>query len=378
MRALLSIRFIAAAILLGLLASLATPASAEPQSQEPMLTIFAIGFVDVAGGDDPSCPGCNGSFDPEDETFAQSNPLGTLDFVVEDGSGTEIASASTEPLATLQRAMIDVPDLLDGETYTLKLVGIPSPWALCPSFSAERTLTLDDFQLGSTRQDFYFNQGCDGGGDPTPVPTDPGATPGPTATNGPAPTAGPKPTAKPGDPDDGKKDDDDEDDDAGSSSSGSMSGSGMGANELSGIVFIDSNGNGAYDGDESTVPGVQIDISGGAMRTKTYTNELGRFSFAGLGTGDYDVYLIVGDEWTITTPAMYTVRVSGRTMGVDFGMNRSGLIAKHAAPKAPAKVVRMPSTGIADLPSGGLLGALVLALGLIAGLGFVMERRQGM
>ena len=169
MRALLSVRFIAAAILLGLLASLATPASAAPPSQEPMLTIFAIGFVDVAGGDDPSCPGCNGSFDPEDETFAQSNPLGTLDFIVEDGSGTEIASASTEPLATLQRAMIDVPDLLDGETYTLKLVGIPSPWALCPNFSAERTLTLDDFQLGSTRQDFYFNQGCDGGGDPTPV-----------------------------------------------------------------------------------------------------------------------------------------------------------------------------------------------------------------
>ena len=63
-------------------------------------------------------------------------------------------------------------------------------------------------------------------------------------------------------------------------------------------------------------------------------------------------------------------------VGINFGMNQSGLIDHDAGDSTPDLVVRMPSTGIADLPSSGLLGAIVLALGLMAGLGFVMERRQ--
>ncbi len=387
MRALLSIRFLVAVALLGLAASLATPAAAEPQSQEPMLTIFAIGFVDVAGGDDPDCPGCNGEFDPEDETFAQNNPLGTLDFEVEDDSGTVIASASTEPLATLERAMIDVPDLADGESYTLKLVGIPDGWELCPNFSAERTLTLDDFQLGSTRQDFYFNQGCEPSGDPTAT-TQPGQPTATTAPGQPTPTTGPRPTDDPDDPDDDDDDrdrDDDDDDDDGDDDrpSSSVTGGGKGPNQLNGVVFIDDNCNGTLQAGETVVPNVQIDVSGGGSRFTSHTDATGRYHFAGLGTGDYDVYLIVGDEWNITTPSMYTVRVNGITTGADFGMNKNpGCKAKPDREKKvyhkghDRKVVRMPSTGIADLPSSGLLGAIVLALGLVAGLGFVMERRQ--
>lgn len=397
MRALLSIRFFVVAALIGLLAAAANPASAAPQGQEPMLTIFAIGFVDVTGGDDPECPGCNGSFDPEDETFAQANPLGTLTFEVEDDSGTVIATAQTEALATLQRAMIDVPDLLDGESYLLKLTNVPAPWVLCRNFSAERRLTIDDFQLGSTRQDFYFDQGCDSPGDPTAVPTTgpttvPGQTAVPTVPGQPKPTAGPKPTSVSGGDKPGGGDDDDDDDDKGGSSGGSGASSGSaggapagggtaaggtnvpGPREINGLVFIDTNKDGKLGGDEPGVAGVQVDMSGGGKQVSTHTNSLGQFHFPGLGAGEYDIKLIVGSEWTISTPAVYTVKVSSKVVGVDFGIHKGK--AKPAKSGGTDMVVRMmPSTGIADLPAGGLLGALVLALGLVAGLGFVMERR---
>jgi hypothetical protein len=396
MRALLSIRLFVVAALIGLLAAAASPASAAPQNQEPMLTIFAIGFVDVTGGDDPDCPGCNGSFDPEDETFAQANPLGTLTFEVEDDSGTVIATAQTEALATLQRAMIDVPDLLDGESYLLKLTNVPAPWVLCRNFSAERRLTIDDFQLGSTRQDFYFDQGCDSDPNPTAVPsaqpTVPGQTAVPTVPGQPNPTAGPKPTSVPGGGNSGGDDDDDDDKGSsggssggsgasGGSAGGSTAGGGTaaggtnvpGPREINGLVFIDNNKDGKLGGDEPGVAGVQVDLSGGGLQVSTYTNGLGQFNFAGLGAGEYDVKLIVGSEWTISTPAIYTVKVTSKVVGVDFGIHKG--MAKPAKTGGNMVVRMMPSTGIADLPTGGLLGALVLALGLIAGLGFVMERR---
>jgi uncharacterized membrane protein YgcG len=412
MRSLISMRWLAVAAIIGLLSTLTAPVQASPQNQEPVLTIFAIGFVDVAGGDDPDCPGCNGEFDPEDEDFANATPLGTITFVVKDESGAEIARADTEPLATLERAMIDVPDLLDGETYTLELENITGDWQLCSNESGSRTLGIDDFQLGSTRQDFHFWMGCsDDTVPPTAVPTTrPGDTPVPTTVPSPG-----DPTSEPGDPGDDDDDDDDEDDNGsggdsggsgsggdsggsgsggdsgGSGSGGSSAGSGSGGasagtdggktqnglGEIAGIAYNDLNGNGKLDANEPALNDVAVRLSGGGLTKNHTTGGDGFFGFCCIGTGEYSVSINPGSEWTVTTSSNYSVKVNGnRVIGIDFGLTRGAVHKNALAKKHDDRVVSLPSTGIADIPTKGLLGGLILALGLVAGLGFSMERRN--
>ncbi len=399
MRKLMSpLRVLVASALLGLCAGVVSPAKAAPARQEATLTIFAIGFADLAGGDDPNCPGCDEFFDPEaDEPLAAENPLPALTFTVLDGDGNEVGSFTTEQLATLQRGMIDVPDLADGETYTLELTGVPDGWELCASQSASRELTVDDFMLGSTRQDFFLNLICDNT-EPTAEPTvDPGLTAEPTqpgATDEPGkPGATPKPTKVRGNDDD--DDDDDDDDKGGSSSSGSGSSSssasggtsgssstasggvGMisggdgtgGAGTIMGLAFIDADNDGKLGPNDPGLNDVGVHLEGGGMKLYQVTPATGQFSFAGLGPGEYDVYVTVGSEWRITTPARYKVKITGgKVGGVDFGMNRG--------PAPMAKAIRMPATGVADLPAAGLAGILALFLSILGGLGFVKERRR--
>ena len=394
MRKLMSpLHVLVASALLGLFAGVVTPAVAAPARQQATLTIFAIGFADLAGGDDPNCPGCDEFFDPEaDEPLAAQNPLPALTFTVTDKDGTEVGTFTTEQLATLQRGMIDVPDLADGETYTLELTGLPAGWELCASQSSSRTLTVDDFHLGSTRQDFFLNLICDNT-EPTAVPTvDPGATVAPTqpgATTVPGSTSVPKATKKPG------SDDDDDDDDAGSSSGSSSSaatsggttsggtgatasgGIGMisggngsgGLGDIMGLAFIDADNNGLLGPNDPGLNDVGVHLEGGGLKLYQITGPTGQFNFAGVGAGEYDVYITVGSEWRITTPARYHVKITGgKVGGVDFGMNRG--------PGAKAMAVRMPATGIANLPAAGLAGGLALLLSVLGGLGFVMERRR--
>lgn len=379
-----------ASALLGLFAGVVTPAKAAPARQQATLTIFAIGFADLAGGDDPNCPGCDEFFDPDaDEPLAAQNPLPPLTFTVKDKDGNEVGTFTTEQLATLQRGMIDVPDLADGETYTLELTGVPGGWELCASQSSSRTLTVDDFQLGSTRQDFFLNLICDNTG-PTAEPTatgeatQPGSTAEPTNAGG---TAEPKPTKKPGS---GKKDDDD-DDKGGSSgaSSGAATSGGTttgttatggiamltggngsgGSGEIMGLAFIDADNDGKLGPNDPGLNDVGVHLEGGGVKLYQVTGATGQFSFAGLGAGEYDVYITVGSEWRITTPARYHVKFTGgRMSGVDFGMNRGGGMMH--------KAVRMPATGIANLPAAGLAGGLALLLSVLGAMGFVMERRR--
>lgn len=349
--------------LAALLAALAPVAKAAPlpqgsdqsdAEQEPTLTIFAIGFVDVFGGDDPDCPGCDGEFQPEDEDFANDNPLPQLEFVVYDDGGVEIARATTDMLATLQRAMIEVPELLDGETYTLELASAPAGWELCANESASRELTLDDFQLGNTREDFHFWQGCDAA--PTATPPD-----GPTAE----PTEPGGPTAEP--TEEGNGGDDGEDEDKEEAKTGPALGS------IRGLVFVDNNQDGTLGSDEPGMGGVNVHLRGGGLDLVQSSSGTGQFSFDGLGAGEYDVFIEVGSEWRVTTPSLFKVTVKGNTvMGIDFGLVRSGA----AKPSMAGKAERMPATGIADLPKSNLLGIVALILGVAAVLGFSFERRQ--
>lgn len=392
MRKLMSpLHVLLASTLLGLFAGVITPAMAAPARQQATLTIFAIGFADLAGGDDPNCPGCDEFFDPEaDEPLAAENPLPGLTFTVTDKDGVEVGTFTTEQLATLQRGMIDVPDLADGETYTLELTGVPAGWELCASQSASRTLTVDDFQLGSTRQDFFLNLICDNT-EPTAVPTvDPNVTVAPTqpgATDVPGATSEPKPTKKPGSNGGDDDDDDDKGGSAGSSSGasttgvttsgGTTAGGGIGMisggngsgglGDIMGLAFIDVDNNGLLGPNDPGLNDVGVHLEGGGLKLYQVTGATGQFSFAGVGAGEYDVYITVGSEWRITTPARYHVKITGgKVSGVDFGMNRG------AAPKA----VRMPATGIANLPAAGLAGGLALLLSALGAMGFVMERRR--
>ena len=330
-------------------AGLATPARlvrSAPLHQDPTVDIFVIGFVDIFGGDDPDCPGCDGEYTSEDEDFARSNPLPALEFIVKDSTGTEVARVTSEELSTLQRATITVPALAEGEEYTLELVGAPAGWELCPNESKTRTLTADDFQLGdSTREDFHFWQGCDVV-QPTAT-TEPGETPGATSV---------PPTAKP----DGDKKE--------SSSEKQRLGS------IKGLAFIDENQDGKLGPAEPGLNDVGVHLRGGGLDLFQVTGSTGQFSFDGLGAGEYDVFIQPGPEWKVTTPSLYKVKVDGNVvMGIDFGLVRQGAARPMAQPMPG---IKLPPTGVADLPTSGLLGVVALVLAAVAVVGFSFERRR--
>jgi len=348
---------------------------AAPAAQST-LTILAVGFVDVAGGSDPDCPACNGEYDDADEAFASSNPLAPMEFVVRSGGGAEVARATTSALVGFQRVTFEVPDLMDDESYTLELVAPPGGWLLCFDDNPTRTLTPADFSLGSTREDFRFYQGCDSI-EPTVVPPTETPIPGaPTVTPG-GPTAVPQPTRVPSGNGggDGSKDDDPVDPRFETDQLGS----------ITGVAFVDLNANGTFEAGEPGLNDVGIKLHGGGLELLHLTNATGVYNFEALGAGVYDVFIEPGSEWYITTPSKYVVPVAGGiNRGYDFGLIRySDLPGAHAPAtgvggRAPVSgAIRLPSTGIADLPIAPSLGLLALVLGGLAGLGFAFERRRG-
>ncbi len=137
----------------------ATPTGPSPTPIPGALTIFAIGFVDVAGGGG-ACPGCDGTFDPVDEAFARLHPLGSLRFEVRDADGELVAEAASEALETLQRAMLQVPPLAPDGYYDLLLVDSAEGYEACASEPIRRRIEAEDFALGNARQDFHFWTGC--------------------------------------------------------------------------------------------------------------------------------------------------------------------------------------------------------------------------
>lgn len=356
----------------------ATPPAvqAAPAAQDT-LTILAVGFVDVAGGSDPDCPACNGEYDDEDENFAMTTPLTTMEFVVTDDGGAEVGRGTTTPLAGFQRVTFEVPDLADDESYTLALVGDPSGWQLCFDDSPTRTLRFTDFSLGNTREDFRFYQGCEGVVDPTAMP------PATVRPGDPTPVP-PRATARPGGGGGGSGGRSDEGDDKRPDPRFETDQLGS----IKGIVFVDNNEDGMFQAGEPGLNDVDVKLRGGGLELVHRTDGTGVFNFEALGPGVYDLFIEPGSEWFITTPSKYVVPVAGGiNSGYDFGLIRHTdrgpkhspkphySPPRHVAPSAGSGV-RLPSTGFSDIPPLPRFGLLAAALGALAAFGFVSERRR--
>ncbi|MCC7018976.1 MAG: hypothetical protein IT332_04440 [Ardenticatenales bacterium] len=360
-------------------AGLAGTLHAAPAAQDGDFTISLVAFVDVAGGGTADCPGCNGEYDAEDESFAAGNPLGEMEFVVRDMAGAEVSRTVTTQLLGLQRAQFTVPAIDVDESYTLELVAPPSGWQLCTGESGTRTIPFDAFVIDSAREDFHFFLGCDRPTDEPTAPVDATATPLPSD-----PTA----TARPDDggDDDGDDGDDDGDDDdndkpaegapaAAQSVAPAVVQGGQptgGRGEIRGVAFIDENQNGHIEGMEGGIGDVLVRLEGNGLDLVFKTLPTGQFSFSNLAPGTYNVLVVAGGGAQITTPSFYRVLVNGDVIqGVDFGFT-----SRPRGPAPRAYNPRLPSTGIADVPMAPLFGGLALALGGLAGLGMVAERRR--
>ncbi len=388
----------------------ATPvpgATATPVPSGNTVSLLVVSFVDVDGGSDPGCPACNGELDDGDDDYATGDPLTPMEFVVRNAAGGEVARGQTSALANLQQVAFDVPELSAGASYSVELVASPDEWLLCFNDAPRKVIAASDFQLGSARADFYFYK----------QPFCPNVAP---------PVV---PTQPPSEPPSGDDDDDDDDDNNGGSGGGSGSGSsgggsgggagsaapapggggtggrvggGMGApgagggvgriagpgggsglGQIKGMGFIDSNANGRFEAGEPGLNDLRIILRGGGLDLNYITDGTGAYNFGTLGAGEYDVSIEPGAEWFITTPQLWKVTVEGDIVtNVNFGLIRhTDLAAKRKpAPQVhrPAKnhQVRLPSTGIADLPTAPLLGVLAALLGGLAMVGLAAERRR--
>jgi hypothetical protein len=352
----------------------ARPETAAAQQNK---TIIAAGFVDVFGGTDPNCPGCNAVYDPEDQARAQSDPLPAMEFVVRNGAGQELGRLTTSDPQSLgiQRAQFSVPP--DEEEYVLELVADPTNWQLCPNEARTRRITQADFRLTSRTEVFHFTQGCHLADTPTPSPTVPGTTPVPTTPPG-------QPTAR---PTDGNGDDDRDDGDDGDDVAAVGVAPGLG--RIRGVAFIDLNQDGAIGPGEPGLNDVKVNLGGGGLELSQITPANGTFNFEALGAGQYDVFIAPGPEWNVTTPRKYTVSVNGNDVqGVDFGLSRVGSgpaeMPAESAPRtarrlvipAPGAGISLPATGLLALPASSLAGVLAVVLGLVAAAGVTLERRN--
>lgn len=347
---------------------------AAPAAQSGDFTISLVAFVDVAGGGTADCPGCNGEYDAEDESFAAVTPLGEMEFVVRDMAGAEVSRTVTSQLLGLQRAQFTVPGIDVDESYTLELVAPPAGWQLCTGESSTRTIPFDAFVIDSAREDFHFFMGCNR---PTDAPTEPGAA---TATpETPAATATTRPADDDGD--DGGDDGDDNDDDSDKPADGAPAAPQAvvqggqptgGRGEIRGVAFVDENRNGRIEGMEGGIGDVLVRLEGNGVDLVFKTLPTGQFNFSNLASGTYNVLVVAGGGAQITTPSFYQVLVNGDVVqGVDFGFT-----SRPRGPAPRAYNPRLPSTGIADVPMAPLFGSLALALGGLAALGMVAERRR--
>jgi hypothetical protein len=392
MRRLLKVRWllilvVAAAVLA------AGPSSVDAApAQQVTVSVVVFAYVDVASPGDPFAP-CNLQFDDEDEAYAQTNPLPSMWFKLEDGSGGLLERQETSALATLQRVRFE--DIAEQPTYNLILEAPPSGWALCPQESATRTLHDTDFVLGSARETYHFFRPDrvtpEPGVTPTETPSGATATPppptvtpgGPTVTAAP-PTEEPPPTPKP--PATSKPPDEGEEEEGGGYQPSLPYIPGRGEyGRIQGVAFIDTNYNGVFDAGEPGLNDVQVYLHGGGLELSHVTDATGTYNFDILGDGQYDVFIQPGSEWFITTPQKYVVTVAGVTVsGIDFGLIRyTDLPEGFDTSQPPAQEVveaesstgiKLPSTGVTKAPGTLVFGGLALLLSALGLVGLTTER----
>ena len=117
MRRLMTVRWLLFLLVAALaVAAGASSAEAAPQ-QQSTVSVVVFAYVDVASPGDPNTP-CNLQFDDEDEDFAQSNPLPSMFFRLEDDGGGLIERQETSALATLQTtgSRLSVPEIVPPES----------------------------------------------------------------------------------------------------------------------------------------------------------------------------------------------------------------------------------------------------------------------
>ena len=333
-------------------------------SAQGTIGLIIICHVAVDGGPDPDFPTCNGSSqnsseDPGDTDYADTDPLPEIEFVVLDIDGNEVGRGTTTSQGNaLQLLSLDVDELGPDEEYTIEIVSGPDGWEACRGETSQTIGEAEIGPAGNGRMDFFFykSEFCQTLETPT---ADPGmtATPDPNVTVDPNATPMPTATRKPSSGGGSERHKDKEQK--------------LGA--IAGVAFIDENQNGVIDPGEPGLDHVGVNIHGGGLQKVWVTGGPGNYSFDGLGVGEYEVFIQPGAEWKITTPSRYHVKVNGNhVVGIDFGLVRAGA-------KAPAKAsasVRLPATGIADMPLAPVLGGLATLLGGLAALGFVFERRR--
>ncbi|HNU52412.1 MAG TPA: SdrD B-like domain-containing protein [Verrucomicrobiota bacterium] len=99
------------------------------------------------------------------------------------------------------------------------------------------------------------------------------------------------------------------------------------AGVISGLVFLDLNGNGLREADEPGLGGVRITLKGGELAESTDTDAAGAYSFAGVPAGTYTVEETDPPGHTSTTPNVRTVSVGpGGSATAGFGDQAVGTI----------------------------------------------------
>ena len=98
---------------------------------------------------------------------------------------------------------------------------------------------------------------------------------------------------------------------------------------VSGINFIDANGNGVQDGSETGLAGVRVTLLRGSSSISTTATEAnGGYRFAGVTPGTYTVRVAPPADYVLTTPTERTVDIaSGGAASASFGFQAKGTIA---------------------------------------------------
>ncbi len=135
------------------------------------LQLRAIGSVDVVGGMDQDCPGCDAVYDGEDRHHAAERAIEQMRFEIRDARGTPIATAISSAIdQEQQRALIDFPAPPITAPHRIVVAATPVGWAICPDLVDGQAVRAEDFRYRgrSVEYRFGFWSGC-----PAPIPTPP-------------------------------------------------------------------------------------------------------------------------------------------------------------------------------------------------------------